>query len=101
MPLLNLLVIALLGCAASKDARPSPGVEQIPPSETTGAVAVTQDAQAVPTAASLNSSATPAASSTGTSVKDSTAKDPPVTVPSVKGRTKKDSHSRRLQQIDS
>lgn len=91
MPLLNLLVIALLGCAASKDARPSPGVEQIPPSETTGAVAVTQDAQAVPTAASLNSSATPAASSTGTSVKDSTAKDPPVTVPSVKGRTKKDS----------
>ena len=92
MPLLNLLVIALLGCAASKDARPSPGAEQIPPVETTGAVATTQGVQAVPAAVSPNSSATPAASSTGKSAgKDSTAKDPPVTVPSVKGRTKKDS----------
>ena len=91
MPVLNLLVIALLGCAASKDARPSPGVEQLPPSETTGAVATTQGVQAVSASPSPVSSTTPAASSTGKSGKDSTAKDPPVTVPSVKGRTKKDS----------
>ena len=91
MPVLNLLVIALLGCAASKDARPSPGVEQIPPSETTGVVATTQGVQAVAASPSPVSSTTPAASSTGKSGKDSTAKDPPVTVPSVKGRTKKDS----------
>ena len=91
MPVLNLLVIALLACAASKDARPSPGVEQIPPSETTGVVATTQGVQAIPASPSPVSSTTPAASSTGKSGKDSTAKDPPVTVPSVKGRTKMDS----------
>ena len=84
-------VVALLGCAASKDARPSPGVEQIPPSETTGVVATTQGVQAVAASPSPVSSTAPAASSTGKSGKDSTAKDPPVTVPSVKGRTKKDS----------
>jgi hypothetical protein len=92
MPLLNLLVIALCACAASKDARPSPGTEQIPPSESTGAVATTQGVQGAPAVVSPTSSITPAASSTGKSGgKDSTAKDPPVTVPSVKGRTKKDS----------
>jgi hypothetical protein len=92
MPVLNLLVIALLGCAASKDARPSPGVEQIPPSETTRAVATTQGAQALPAVAPPVSSTKSATSGTGKSGgKDSTAKDPPVTVPSVKGRTKKDS----------
>ena len=87
--LLNLLVTCLFGCAASKDARPSPGAQQIPPAETTGSVAT---AQAVPAVASPVFSTTPAASSTGKSGgKDSTAKDPPVTVPSVKGRTRKDS----------
>ena len=92
MPLLDLLVIGLFGCAVSKDARPLPGAEQIPPAETTGAVATTQGVQAVPAVASPVSSTAPAASSTGKSGgKDSTAKDPPVTVPSVKGRTKKDS----------
>jgi hypothetical protein len=92
MPVLNLLFIALLGCAVSKDARPLPGAEQIPPAETTGSVATTQGVQAVPASSSPVSSTTPAVSSTGKGAgKDSTAKDPPVTVPSVKGRTKKDS----------
>jgi hypothetical protein len=92
MPLLNLLIIALLGCAASKDARPSPGTEQIPPAETTVAVATTQRVQAVPAPASPISATNPAASSTGKNAgTDPAAKDPPVTVPSVKGRTKKDS----------
>ena len=92
MPLLNLLVVGLFGCAASKDVRPLPGAEQIPPAETTGAVATTQGVQAIPAVASPVSSAAPGASSTGKSGgKDSTAKDPPVTVPSVKGRTRKDS----------
>jgi len=91
MPLLNLLVIGLFGCAASKDTRPMPGAQQIPPAETTGAVA-TQGVQAVPAVAIPVSSTAPGASSTGKSGgKDSTAKDPPVTVPSVKGRTRKDS----------
>lgn len=91
MPLLNLLIAGLFGCAASKDTRPMPGAQQIPPAETTGAVA-TQGVQAVPAVAVPVSSTAPAGSSTGKSGgKDSTAKDPPVTVPSVKGRTRKDS----------
>ena len=92
MPLLTLLVVGLFGCAVSKDVRPLPGAEQIPPAETTGAVATTQGVQAIPAVASPVSSTAPGASSTGKSGgKDSTAKDPPVTVPSVKGRTRKDS----------
>jgi hypothetical protein len=94
MPVLNLLLIASLACAASKDTRPPPGAEAIPPRQP--AVAAAQGirgASAVPAAtASPNSSTKPTASATGKSGgKDSTAKDPPVTVPSVKGRTKKDS----------
>ena len=85
MPLLNLLVIATLGCAASRDARPAPGSEEIP----AGAAATTPR---VPATASSTPSTTPAASSTAKSAgNDSVAKAPPVTVPSVKGRTKKDS----------
>jgi hypothetical protein len=94
MPVLNLLLIASLACAASKDTRPPPGAEAIPPRQP--AVATAQGirgASAVPAAtASPNSSTKPTTSATGKSGgKDSTAKDPPVTVPSVKGRTKKDS----------
>jgi hypothetical protein len=90
MPVLNFLLIATLGCAASRDARPSPGVEEIPP-QPIPAVAATQ-ALPPPATASSTPSTKPTASSTGkTAGKDSAAKDPPVTVPSVKGRTKKDS----------
>jgi hypothetical protein len=92
MLLLNLLVIALLGCAASKDARPLPGTQQIPPAQAPVVVATTRGVQAAPAADTPISSTKPAASSTGKNAgKDSSAKDPLITVPSVKGRTKKDS----------
>jgi hypothetical protein len=87
MPVLSFLLIATLGCAASRDARPSPGVEEIPP-QPSPAIATTQ--AIAPASSTLP--AQPAASSTAKSGgKDSAAKAPPVTVPSVKGRTKKDS----------
>ncbi len=85
MPVVTLLIIATLGCAASRDSRPAPGAEEIPP----GAGATTPG---IPVAVAATPSVTPAASSTGkTTSTDSLAKAPPVTVPSVKGRTKKDS----------
>ncbi len=84
------VLMTSLACAASKDARPAPGIAEIPPSGSILGRGTSQES-AVATA-----SATPvksgAASSTASTVgKDSAAKDPPVTVPSVKGRTKKDS----------
>ena len=77
-----------LACAATKDARPSPGGEAIP----TDAQMASSTPQMVPVAAAaspVGSTTTPStASGAG---KDSAAKDPPITVPSVKGRTRKDS----------
>ncbi len=85
----SLVLASSLACAASKDARPTPGVEEIPPAGPPFAVAAPQG---VAGAASSTPSTPKAASSTASSPgKDSTAKDPPITVPSVKGRTKKDS----------
>jgi len=93
-----------MGCAASSDARPSAKENQIPTegilatSSTTPAVQVSSASDpAVGTAAARSATTTGpgrAASSTGAAsgAKDSTAaKDPPITVPTVKGRTKKDS----------
>jgi hypothetical protein len=78
-----------LACAASRDARPSPGGESI---ATEGATASSAP-QLVPVVATSNPIPTRAASSTvPRGKKDSAAaKEPPVTVPSVKGRTAKDS----------
>jgi hypothetical protein len=76
-----------LGCAASKDARPSPGGESIP---TEGRIVASSTPQLVPVAAAAPVART-ASSTTSALGKDSAAKDPPVTVPSVKGRTSKDS----------
>src|SRR5450759_1680268 len=85
----SLVLASSLACAASKDARPTPGVEEIQPAGPPFAVAAPQG---VAGAASSTPSTPKAASSTASSPgKDSTAKDPPITVPSVKGRTKKDS----------
>src|SRR6185295_3277653 len=76
-----------LACAATSDARAKAGSEQIP---TEGVIATSSTEPAV--AVNTAPVATTAASGTpSTAVKDSGAKDPPVTVPSVKGRTKKDS----------
>lgn len=94
-----------MGCAASSDARPSGKENQIPPegivatSSTTPAVEVANvsDPGGKPPvigSATATTGATPAhaASSTPSSARDSSAtKDPPISVPTVKGRTKKDS----------
>jgi hypothetical protein len=91
--LVSFVLAASLACAASKDAQPSPGVEAIPPE---GSLASTAAPQGVTGSASSTPSIVPAtsnaASGTQSSIaNDSAAKDPLITVPSVKGRTKKDS----------
>src|SRR4051812_39238235 len=83
-----------VGCAASKDARPSP-VGDVPPEGTQVALA-SPNANASTTPSTTVGAGAPgasgvAASSTSAGAKDSAAKDPPVTVPTIKGRTKKDS----------
>ena len=91
--LIPFAIFASLACAASKDARPTPGGDVIPP-DASPAVA-----SAAGVTGTTSSSATPVPTTTGVTAsstakgtgKDSTAKDPPITVPSVKGRTKKDS----------
>jgi hypothetical protein len=87
--LASFALIASLACAASKDARPTPGAEELPPAGPRLAVVAPQG---VAGAASSTPATSKTASSTASSVGgDSAAKDPPVTVPSVKGRTQKDS----------
>ena len=92
--LVTFALIGSLACAASSDGRPSPGVEGLPPEgtlPTASAQGVSQGASSTPTA-TPSPSASNTASSTASGIgKDSAAKDPPITVPSVKGRTKKDS----------
>jgi hypothetical protein len=87
--LTSFALIASLACAASKDARPTPGVEELPPA---GPALAAAAPQGVAGTSSSTPSAPKTASSTSLSAgNDSAAKDPPITVPSVKGRTKKDS----------
>ena len=86
--LTSFALIASLACAASKDARPTPGVEELPPA---GPALAAAAPQGVAGTSSSTPSAPKTASSTSSSAgNDSAAKDPPITVPSVKGRTKKD-----------
>ena len=86
--LLSLTLATTLACAASRDARSSPGGESIPPDQKAGS----STPQAVAVAASSSPIPARTASITALAVgKDSAAKDPPITVPSVKGRTAKDS----------
>ena len=90
-----------MGCAASSDARPSAKENQIPTegvittASTTPAVqlAGVSDPGVAPAGAATATASSHATSSTPSgSAKDSAAaKDPPITVPTVKGRTKKDS----------
>jgi len=85
-------LIASLACAAGKDTRPTPGIEAIPPAGPPLTAAVPQGVAGAASSTPSTPSAPTAASSTASTVgKDSAAKDPPITVPSVKGRTKKDS----------
>ena len=75
-----------LACAATKEARPpSPGGEAV---ASNARIAGSPAPQMVPVTAAASPIPARTVSSTG---KDSAAKDPPITVPSVKGRTRKDS----------
>ena len=86
---ISLALMVSLACAASKEARPSPGVEEIPPAGPSLSAATPQAVAGTAASAPLPSGT--ASSTVSGSNKDSAAKDPPITVPSVKGRTKKDS----------
>jgi len=82
-----------LACAASKDARPTPTGDAVSPegsSPTVSSTAATTTVASESSAAAIPTPGRRAASST-TSGKDSAAKDPPISVPTIKGRTKKDS----------
>lgn len=89
--LISLFAGAALACAAGKDARPTPG-DVVPPNGTPIVLASTKAAgsAASPTVAPASPSATASSTAKG-SGKDSAATDPPITVPTIKGRTKKDS----------
>jgi hypothetical protein len=92
MTVLSLALVASLACAASKDAHPAPTGDPIPPqgAPALGAQPTPAVASSTPTLTATTTS--PSASSTAAGTKkDSTAKDPPITVPTIKGRTKKDS----------
>ena len=87
--MLPLAVSAGLACAASKDAHPSPTGETLPTQGTPTALAAQPTP---PVAASSTPSGRTSPSSTAKGIgKDSAAKDPPISVPTIKGRTKKDS----------
>src|SRR3954471_1997799 len=105
-----------LACAASKDARPSPAGESIP-TDSPSVASSTSQAGVVPTGSAASVAAGNIIPSSGASAtvtgktsssavspggktssstasragKDSAANDPPITVPTVKGRTKRDS----------
>jgi hypothetical protein len=94
---------ASVACAASNDARPSPGGESIPTDSQRVGVSTAPGAQ-VPAAANATSTgsiplaggSSTAAGKTSSSTasragKDSAPADPVITVPTVKGRTKRDS----------
>lgn len=91
------LITSLAACAASKDVMPAPGVEAIPPAGTSEASAATlpQHVQAAATSTPSTTptpTPTPTASSTASGIApDSAPREPPITVPSVSGRTRKDS----------
>ncbi|MDP9203075.1 MAG: hypothetical protein M3P26_14245 [Gemmatimonadota bacterium] len=89
--LTSFALLASLACAASKDVRPSPGVEAIPPEGSLPATATQEMALSASSTAAIPAGSKTASSTAESGGKDSAAKDPPVTVPSVKGRTKKDS----------
>jgi hypothetical protein len=88
--LIPLALLVSLACAAGRDARPTPGGDAIPAGV---GIAASSTPQAVPVALASTPVPVKAASSTTAAGagRDSGAKDPSVTVPSVKGRTKKDS----------
>jgi hypothetical protein len=93
----TLTVAAFSGCAAGKDAHPSLLGDSLSTAASSSSTPETQVAsapgantQAVGSAAGAVGAQTASGTASGTG-KDSAAKDPPITVPTVKGRTKRDS----------
>src|SRR5258706_8177830 len=88
--LLPFALIASLACAASKEARSVPGAAELPPAGLSLAGAVPQGVAGTASSTPSSTPLTPTTAS-NTASTDSAANDPPITVPSVKGRPKKDS----------
>ena len=96
---LSLLGVSLaigLACAASSDARPSATGDQVQvegrlDSSSTDSILPTATASSTPTVATAGTVRGTASSSASGTAGDSASKDPPITVPTIKGRTKKDS----------
>jgi hypothetical protein len=102
--LTGLTLAVSIACAASNDARPTPGGESIPSDsvrpasstpqgdQTAGTPATSAAGSSVPSVGTSTAAAGKTSSSTvARAGKDSAAKDPPITVPTVKGRTRRDS----------
>src|SRR5687767_5748498 len=91
------LIASLSGCAASRDAGATPSEEVIPPggrpeaSTATTAAGVVAAATSTPTAVVPAAPTETATSTTVATLKDTVVKEPPITVPSVAKRTRKDS----------
>ena len=99
--LASFALLASLACAASNDARPSPSGEAIPSQGSPGATSTTQSgtvtgSSVIPTAQAATSTSAAqtspgTASSTAKGVGKDSTPDPPISVPTVKGRTRRDS----------
>src|SRR2546426_2365441 len=95
--LLSLALMGSIACAASRDAHPLPVVEAIPAdiqasgSSTAQAATSSTPQTLAPTPTSPQITGKTASSTSSGARTDSTSNEPPITVPSVKGRTKKDS----------
>jgi len=89
--------VGSIACAASRDAHPLPVVEAIPAdiqasgSSTAQAATSSTPQTLAPTPTSAQITGKTASSTSSGARMDSTSSEPPITVPSVKGRTKKDS----------
>jgi hypothetical protein len=95
--LLSLSLLAGIACAASSDAHPSPNGDKVPTegsaSSTDASPAVAAASSSAPTVVgtAANGARGAASSTASTARPDSASADPPIAVPTVKGRTKKDS----------
>src|SRR5688572_3548323 len=90
------LIASLSGCAASRDAGATPSEEVVPPGGPPEATTAEAAAGVIATATSTPTAVVPTepgttASSTVATLKDTVVKEPPITVPSVAKRTRKDS----------
>lgn len=96
LSLLGVSLATALACAASSDARPSATGDQVQvegrlDSSSTDSVQPNATASSTPTVATAGTVRGTASSSASSTAGDSASKDPPITVPTIKGRTKKDS----------